>query len=63
MLLKSSIFHRHQISNVFQGGISTLNSNFSKEHREAKDELEKKRERTEMILMGTIVYFIYLVFI
>jgi len=40
-----------------------LSSNFSKEHREAKDELEKTRERTEMILMGTIVYFMYLVFI
>lgn len=34
----------------YRGGISTLNTNFSREHKETKDELEQTKQRTQMIL-------------
>lgn len=36
----------------YRGGISTLNSNFSKEHNEAKEELERTKSRTQMIIQA-----------
>ncbi|XP_063441161.1 uncharacterized protein C20orf96-like [Mytilus trossulus] len=34
----------------YRGGISTLNTNFSREHKETKDELDQTTQRTQMIL-------------
>ncbi|XP_071176856.1 uncharacterized protein C20orf96-like [Mytilus edulis] len=34
----------------YRGGISTLNTNFSREHKETKDELDQTKQRTQMIL-------------
>lgn len=34
----------------YRGGVSTLNSNFSREHKETKEELDQLRQRTQMIL-------------
>ncbi|XP_052063520.1 uncharacterized protein C20orf96-like [Mytilus californianus] len=34
----------------YRGGISTLNTNFSREHKETKDELQQTKQRTQMIL-------------